>query len=152
MIHYNPEIDINSNQPFPLNAELFDIFLSKEQYTLNAKIKKNDEYEPMPDGLALYHIVIGKMIENGVQFSSPGNSRKRNFICWFNSHFFIDQPYSHSIEIKENYFELVYDIVLNIVKEKQLTKNKLNDFEKLKIEGIENLTLKGKEFIAAIYQ
>ncbi len=130
MIYSKSEKDFNLNQPFPLNAELFDEFLLTEQYTLNAKLIKSDGDEPMSDGVALYNIVIAKMLEKGVQFSSPGNSRKRNFICWFNSHFITNEPYSHSIEINEKYFDLAYDIISNLAKQKRI--NKIKDFEKNK--------------------
>jgi hypothetical protein len=33
------------SEPFPLNSELFDAFISIEQYTLNARIKKADGEE-----------------------------------------------------------------------------------------------------------
>jgi hypothetical protein len=152
MIYSKSENYFTLNQPFPLNAELFHAFISLEQYTLNGKLIKSEGNEPMSDGMVLYNIVIAKMLENGVKFCSPGNSRKRNFICWFNSHFVIDEPYSHSIEIKEKYFDLAYDIVLNLCKESlhpNTNKIKISHFEQLEIN---NLTKKGKAFLTALLQ
>ncbi len=108
------EKDSNAEHPFILNAELFDAFISMEQSTLHAKIQNGDGEEALSDSVALYNIVIGKMLEKGIHFTSPGNSPKRNFINWFNSHFIKDEPYKYQIEIKEKYFNLICEMIKKI--------------------------------------
>ena len=137
--------------PFPLNANLFDTFILTEEYSLGAKQKNGELENLITDGQAIFLMVISKLQKLGVQFSSPGNSQKRNFICWFNSHFVDNEPFSYSIEIKKQYFDLAYDMVLNLIKEKLMIKSENNDFEKLKLEGVDNLTLKGKEFLTSVF-
>lgn len=142
--------DIQS--PFPLNSILFDEFISIKQYILGAKTKEREEDKSITDGQAIFLIVISKLQKSGVKFSSPGNSQKRNFICWFNSHFVINEPYSYPVEIKEKYFDLAYHMILNLIKEKLAIKSEINDFEKLDPNEIDNLSVKGKEFLTALLQ
>lgn len=147
------EISFSFKTPFPLTGEIFDAFIKWEQYKLNAiesEIKK-----PVTDGLILFTIVIGKLIEKGVTFSSPGNSAKRNFILWFNAHFINDEPYSHEIEIKKKYFDLMLDIVTQIHTEFELIisiKKKLSEGHHLKIEGENRLTVNGKCFMDTLFK
>ena len=98
----------------PVRPMQFPAFISIEQYTLNARIKKADGEEAMSDSVALYNIVIAKMLEKGIQFISRGNSPKRNFILWFNSHFVKEEPYKYQIEIKEKHFNLICEIINKI--------------------------------------
>jgi len=149
---FKSEITKYIQTPFPLNTILFDRFISYKQYGLGAKTKEKEKI--ITDGEAIFLIVISTLQKSGVQFSSPGNSQKRNFIYWFNSHFNINEPFSHPINIKEKYFEIAYDIVLNLSKEAlffKTTKSKLNNFDQQAIEDIGNLTIKGKQFLTSLF-
>ena len=96
----------------PLTRETFNQFLEVKQFSLNAIDKTNNE--PISDSVVLYNIVIHKLFEQGVQFSSPGNSSQRHFILWFNAQVDESQTYSLQIEIKEKYFDLICEIVSNL--------------------------------------
>jgi len=155
MSTFKSAIENYIESPFPLNANLFNDFISIKQYSLCAKTKEGGKDKPITDGDAIFLLVITKLQKSGVQFSRPGNSPKRNFITWFNSHFVTNQPYSHSIEIKENHFDLAYAMVLNLYKESSLvknTKNKISYFEICEIDDIHSLTIKGKIFIRDVFQ
>lgn len=109
-----PNNNVKSPQPdpfYPLTSDLFDLLLELEVYTLNAKYKSNGNEEIMTDGVAIFNIVIGKLIKQGVKFSSPGNSMKRHFILWFNSRFTQEDIYSHKIEVEDKYFILACEML-----------------------------------------
>jgi len=155
MSTFKSEIENFIESPFPLNANLFNDFISFKQYRFSIKTEEKGEEKLITNGEAIFLIVINKLQKIGVQFSSPGNSQKRNFMTWFNSHFVINQTYSHSIEIKEEYFDLAYNIVLSLYKESSLTKamkSKITHFEEWEIEDIDSLTIKGKSFLRAVFQ
>ena len=96
----------------PLTRETFNQFLEINQFSLGAIDKTINE--PVSDSVVLYNIVIHKLLEQGVQFSSPGNSPQRHFILWFNAQIDKSQTYSHQIEIKEKYFDLICEIIFNL--------------------------------------
>ncbi len=116
MNNSNSEKNFNNGYPFPLTGESFDAFIKLEQYELNAVEKETNK--PITDGLVLFYIVKEKLRESGVQYSSPGNSAKRNFILWFNAQIDKDESYSYQIELKEKHFNLICEMV------KQLQENK----------------------------
>lgn len=153
MDNMNSEISFSFKTPFPLTGEIFDAFITLEQYTLNAY--ESETKKPVSDGLILYNIVAGKLREKGVAFSSPGNSTKRNFILWFNAHFIKDEPCPHEIEIKKKYFDLTRDIVTQIHSESELIisiKKKISEGYNLKIEGENRLTENGKYFMDTLFK
>jgi hypothetical protein len=96
----------------PLTRETFNQFLEVNQYSLSAIDKTTNE--PVTDSVVLYNIVIHKLLEQGVQFSSPGSSPQRHFILWFNAQIDKNLTYSHQIEIKEKYFDLICDLIKKI--------------------------------------
>jgi hypothetical protein len=96
----------------PLTRETFDQFLDTNQFTLNAFEK--DSNKPVSDSVLLFNMVIQKLQQQGVQFSSPGNSPQRHFILWFNAQVDKNQTYSYQIEIKEKYFDLICEMVKNL--------------------------------------
>ena len=102
MINYNPS---------PLTSELFDLFIDLPIYTLNAKRKINGVEELITDGAMLFNIVIDKLLKQGIEFRSPGNSMKRHFILWYNSHFSEENTYSHKVEVSPKHFDLICEIV-----------------------------------------
>ena len=83
MIDSNSEIFLNKETPQLLTSEVFDTFIKLEQYELNAI--ETETKKPISDGLILFYIVKNKLLDNGVKFTSPGNSAKRNFILWYNA-------------------------------------------------------------------
>lgn len=93
----------------PLTRETFNQFLEVNQYSLGAIDKTTNE--PVTDSVVLYNIVFHKLLEQGVQFSSPGSSPQRHFILWFNAQIDKNSTYSHQIEIKEKYFDLICDLI-----------------------------------------
>ena len=96
----------------PLTRETFNQFLEVNQFSLGAIDKTINE--PVSDSVVLYNIVIQKLLEQGVQFSSPGSSPQRHFILWFNAQIDKSQTYSHQIEIKEKYFDMICEIIFNL--------------------------------------
>jgi hypothetical protein len=116
MSNSNSEKNFNNGSPFPLTGERFDAFIKLEQYELNAIEKETNK--PITDGLILFYIVKEKLRESGIQYSSPGNSAKRNFILWFNAQIDKSHSYSHQIVLKQKYFDLICEMV------KKLQENK----------------------------
>jgi hypothetical protein len=106
------QVSMHDQNIQPLTRETFNRFLETNRFSLNAINKENNE--PVSDSVVLYNIVIHKLLEQGVQFSSPGNSPKRHFILWFNAQVDESQLYSRQIEIKEKYFDLICEIVSNL--------------------------------------
>ena len=96
----------------PLTRETFNQFLEVKQFSLNAIDKTNNE--PVSDSVVLYNIVIHKLLEQGVQFSSPGNSPQRHFILWFNAQVDNSQTYAYKIDLKEKYLNLILEIIEKI--------------------------------------
>jgi hypothetical protein len=109
MNNSNSEVFLNKETPLLLTSEQFDAFIKLEQYELNAI--ETETKKPISDGLILFYIVKQKLLDNGVTFSSPGNSAKRNFILWYNAQIDKRQTYSHQIEIKEKYFALICKMI-----------------------------------------
>jgi hypothetical protein len=95
-----------------LNRELFNQFLDVKTFSLNALDTSTNE--PVADAIVLYNIVIKKLLEQGVQFSSPGNSTQRHFILWYNAQIDKTQHYFHQIEIEEKHFNLIGEILKSI--------------------------------------
>lgn len=116
MNNSNSEKNFNNGSTFPLTGESFDAFIKLEQYELNAVEKETNK--PITDGLVLFYIVKEKLRESGVQYSSPGNSAKRNFILWFNAHFMKEAPYPYDIEIKKKQFDLICEMVTQLQENK----------------------------------
>ncbi len=108
----NSVISFNHNAPILLTSEIFDAFVKLEQYELNAI--ETETKKPITDGLILFYIVKEKLREKGVQYSSPGNSAKRNFILWFNAQMDKSQTYTYQIELKQKYFDLICTMVEKI--------------------------------------
>jgi len=148
----NSEISRFINSEFPLNAELFEAFISAKIFSLCATFQSNNKERLITDGEAIFSIVISNLIKAGVQFSNPGNSKKRNFILWFNSHFVINKSFSPSIEINPKYFEVAYDIALGISKEYLHSKMDTTESTQLNTEVYEILTLNGKRFLKDLCQ
>jgi hypothetical protein len=99
-----------------LDRELFNQFLDVKTFSLNAVDTSTNE--PVADAIVLYNIVLKKILEQGVQFSSPGNSPQRHFILWYNAQVDKTEHYFHPIEIKEKHFNLIVEIINNINSEK----------------------------------
>ena len=140
---------------FPMNVEIFQEFLTMQRHELNCKIKSNGTEEIITDGEALYHLVISKIYEQGVKFTSPGNSKKRNFIAWFNSHFIKDSPYSYQIELKKQFFDRIYEMVLKLNIESfpiQEIIKKTGDSTPVHIINEARFTPLGKEILDSIFQ
>ena len=140
---------------FPINAEIFEALLGMQRHELNCKIKSNGAEEIITDGEALFHLVISKIYEQGVKFTSPGNSKKRNFIVWFNSHFINDSLYSYQIEIKKQFFDRIYEMVFKLVLDSvpvQQIKNKAGNLIPIKINNEERFTSLGKEFLLNLFK
>jgi hypothetical protein len=140
---------------FPINAEIFEALLGMQRHELNCKIKSNGTEESITDGEALFHLVISKIYEQGVKFTSPGNSKKRNFIVWFNSHFINDSPYSYQIEIKKQFFDRIYEMVLKLNIESypiQQIINKAGNSILVNINNEARFTPLGKELLNSIFQ
>jgi hypothetical protein len=116
MNNSNSEKNFNNGFPFPLTSEIFDAFIKLEKYELNAF--ETETKKPITDGLILFYIVKEKLRESGIQYSSPGNSAKRNFILWFNAQIDKSHSYSHQIVLKQKYFDLICEMV------KKLQENK----------------------------
>ena len=106
------QVSMHDQNIQPLTRKTFNRFLETNQFSLNAIDKTNNE--PVSDSVVLYNIVIHKLLEQGVQFSSPGNSPQRHFILWFNAQIDKSQTYSRRIEIKEKYFDLICEIIFNL--------------------------------------
>lgn len=104
---------INFEKPI-LTSKTFDLFIELPSYFLNAKKRTNESEEIVTDGTILFQIVINQLGKEGVIFSSPGNSMKRHFILWFNSHFSEENIYSRKIEINPKYFDLICEIVKKV--------------------------------------
>ena len=139
---------------FPMNVEIFQGFLAMQRHELNCKIKSNGTEEFITDGEALYHLVTSKINEQGVKFTSPGNSKKRNFIAWFNSHFINDSPYSYQIELKKQLFDRIYEMVLKLNIESYPIQEKINkagDSTPVHINNEARFTPLGKEFLDSIF-
>jgi hypothetical protein len=116
MNNSNSEMIFNDESQNKLTSESYDAFIKLEQYELNAVEKETNK--PVTDGLILYYIVKEKLRESGIQYSSPGNSAKRNFILWFNAQIDKSHSYSHQIVLKQKYFDLICEMV------KKLQENK----------------------------
>lgn len=112
MNNSNSDMIFNDESKIKLTGESFDAFIKLEQYELNAVEKETNK--PITDGLVLFYIVKEKLRESGVQYSSPGNSAKRNFILWFNAQMDKDESYSYQIELKQKYFDLICTMVEKI--------------------------------------
>ena len=96
-----------------LTRETFDQFLESNQFSLNAIDKETNE--PVSDAIVLFNIVIQKLLEQGVQFSSPGNSPQRHFILWFNAQIDHTQTYSYQIELKQKYYDMICELVKKVI-------------------------------------
>ncbi len=94
-----------------MDSIIFDAFINLKQYSLNGEKKINDVTQPATDGEILFHRVIKKMKEKGVQFSSPGNSSKRNFIVWYNAQISTEITYPFQLVLDKKDWELIQQIV-----------------------------------------
>ena len=149
------EILFTPEMLFPMNVEILQRLLAMQCHELNCKIKSDGTEEFITDGEALYHLVTSKIYEQGVKFTSPGNSKKRNFIAWFNSHFINDSPCSYQIELKKKYFDRIYEMVLKLNIESYTIQeiiNKAGDSTTVHINNEARFTPLGKEFLDSIFQ
>jgi hypothetical protein len=103
---------MNKSNIEPLTRETFNAFLKSNHFSLNATDKSTNQ--PVSDAVVLYNIVIQKLQDQGVQFSSPGNSPQRHFILWFNAQIDKSYTYSYQIDIKEKYYELICEMIREI--------------------------------------
>ena len=101
---------------FPLSPDLFGRFLEMPSYQLQGSRESGAEKVPATDGEVLFHKVCMLLSEKGVRFSSPGNSPMRHFILWFNAHFINTWPYSVSLTLKEQQFQIISSIVVQLLK------------------------------------
>jgi len=84
---------------FPMSKKELEELLSE-----NPRTSKNDFK-------TLYLFVIAKMKEAGVTFSSPGASKGRRFLYWFNSHFWSESFDAMKFERDDFAFKEIYSLL-----------------------------------------
>ncbi|MBA3673539.1 MAG: hypothetical protein H0W75_01035 [Chitinophagaceae bacterium] len=138
--------DIIGNEPhwqFPLNKERLDELL-------NSDFSK----EEVNDFKAIFWATIQKMKESGIQFFSPGGSYGRQFIYWFNSHFWAEDFKQPTFEKEDFLFKEALKLVKKYCKipltlpEYLIAEPKTNE---LLVLGGNALSKSGKEFLFSLY-